>query len=256
MRLKALDEFKDLSSFDFFPLVFLFSAVLPKWSCISTVLQLGLSTFAFGSLWGGFSLATQAINSGEFSRVLGKPSCGGPLLVSPISMFWEPLKCMLLEFLDGRSGPLSSGLELGSSRAPQACKFERRLLLLARFPDHLPSGRCLDLIESGSLTLRLSLCYCAGCIRTWKLTLNKASLHTAYLSRHIQRSQKLSIQGCYENQMCFIYESLCSLPASQRKKVQAANANNFSNRSFYENACFLLSFLKTRESHKWQFQKP
>lgn len=99
MRLKALLEMnsKEWSSFDFFPLVFLFFlAVLSQMICISTVLQLGLSQHLLLALVGVFSLATQAINSGEFSRVLGNHP--GALLVSP-SLCFESSKMHASKFL-------------------------------------------------------------------------------------------------------------------------------------------------------------
>lgn len=185
---------------------------------------------------GRHSLTTQAINVRELSRVL--EAIPGP--------GWYALLCVLELSASKLPGVRCDHfcLDLQPWVPRQVFKCESCHCPLVLYPDCLPPGQGLDLIEQESDPLPGLLLSCSLHSGGWSGFLREAALCTVFLSRHSEASTH-STQGCYENQMCFIYKSLCSssnLP--KKKKLQTENANNFSNRSFYENACFYSIFFK------------
>lgn len=197
---------------------------------------------------GRHSLTTQAINVRELSRVL--EAVPGP--------GWYALLCVLELSASKLPGIRCDHfcLDLQPWVPRQVFKCESCHCPLVLYPDCLPPGQGPDLIEQESDPLPGLLLSCSLHSGGWSGFLREAALCTVFLSRHSEASTH-SIQGCYENQMCFIYKSLCSSSNLPKKKnCKQRMQIIFQIDRFMKMPVFILSFLKTRESHKRQFQKP
>lgn len=145
-----------------------------------------------------------------------------------------------------------------NSNAPQAYKYESLLQpsgLVSRLSPIWPVSRFnwMGVWPSAWAFVTMQ----AAQQRMWKLPSIKR-LCTLPFWASTSTDLKLSIQGCYENQMCFIYKSLCSpsQPPKEKKNCKQRMQIIFQIDRFMKMPVFILSFLRTRESHKWQFQKP
>lgn len=132
-----------------------------------------------------------------------------------------------------------------SSKAAQACECESCHSPLALCPDCLPSGQSLDLIEQESDPPPGLLLSCSLHSGGWSAFLSKTAPRTAFRSRHSEASTHTAYKDAMKIKCVLFISPRAPPPTSQRKKkLQAENANNFSNRSFYENACFYSIFFK------------
>jgi hypothetical protein len=203
---------------------------------------------ANSSLWEDIH-ATQAINPQELSRVL--ESIPGPCWYA----FFCVLEMSASKLAGVRCDHFLPRFAATSSKAAQAYKCESCHSPLALCPDCLPSGQSLDLIEQESDPLPGLLLSCRLHSGEWSAFSGKQP-HAQPFWAGIQRPPHTAYKDAMKIKCVLFISPRAPPPTSQRKKnCKQRMQIIFQIDRFMKMPVFILSFLRTTESHKRQFQK-
>lgn len=194
------------------------------------------------------SLTTQTINLQELSRVLeASPGPG-----------WYALLCVLELSASQLPGVRCDHfcLDLQPWVPRQVYKCESCPCPLVLYPDCLPPGQEPDLIEQESDPLPGLLLSCSCTEEAGVLSSGKHPCAQPFWAG-IQRPPHTAHKDAMKIK-CVLFISPCAPPPTSQRKKNCKQRMQiiFQIDRFMKMPVFILSFLKTRESHKRQFQKP